>query len=88
MWLTLHRALVDFDILEAKEIAAGRMAPAPELVARLDSVRSQLSQEAAHAATRISALVRSSPSRRRFAVRMYDANARPSSPSVSPRRSF
>lgn len=56
MWLTLHRALVDFDIFEAKEIAAGREAPSPELVARIDSVRSQLSQEAAHAATRISAL--------------------------------
>lgn len=62
MWICIHRGLLDYDILENKEIRAGRTSPTSELTAQIDKVRSQLSQEAAHAATRISALVSSLPS--------------------------
>lgn len=53
--------MVDFDIFEHKEIMAGRAPPSADVSAHIEALRSQLDQEAAHAATRISALVRRPP---------------------------
>ena len=54
MWLILERAINDFDIRESRQSREGSAPHEPEA----DLIRERISQEALHAALRISALVR------------------------------